>query len=121
MIKTTYDQKRNTVVLEFWGKIDAAEAQQLLTDVQKTIPQDRKDFKVLTDLSGVEALDPAITAWIKKLMDFLNERGVAEVIRVIPDPAQDIGLNILSLFHYSKKVQFATVETREEAEARLGD
>ena len=51
--------------------------------------------------------------------NFLNAQGVTEILRVIPDPAQDIGLNIMSLFHYSKEVKFLTLQFREEAETRL--
>jgi hypothetical protein len=37
------------------------------------------------------------------------------VVRVIPDPHKDIGLNILSLFHYRRGVRIVTCETLEEA------
>ena len=42
--------------------------------------------------------------------------GVAEVVRVIPDPQKDIGLNILSVFHYSRRVRIVTCESLAEAE-----
>ena len=37
------------------------------------------------------------------------------VVRVIPDPYKDIGLNIVSLFHYPRRVRIVTCETLEEA------
>jgi hypothetical protein len=40
------------------------------------------------------------------------------VVRVIPDPTKDIGLNILSVFHYRHRVRVVTCQTMEEA-ARL--
>ena len=55
----------------------------------------------------------------KRLMDFLGDQGVTEILRVIPDPAQDIGLNIMGAFHYSKGVKFLTLQSREEAQSRL--
>lgn len=118
-IQVSYDPERNIVVLEFMGKIEEPQAKQLLVDIQKAVPAGRKGFSVLTDLSGVESVDHAISPWVKEMMDFLNKQGVAKIARVIPDPAQDIGLNIMSLFHYSKTVEFFAVQTREEAEARL--
>ena len=50
-----------------------------------------------------------------QVMDLFNAKGVAMVVRVIPDPKRDIGLNILSLFHYSRKVRIVTVKSLDEA------
>jgi anti-anti-sigma regulatory factor len=119
MIKASYDESRNTVILEFSGRVGISEAEKLAQEVQKVIPKQNSGFKLLTDLTGVESVDSEIQTPIRKLMDFLNEKGVTEIVRVIPDPAKDIGLNIMSAFHYSKDVQFLTVQTREEAQARL--
>ena len=48
-------------------------------------------------------------------MDALAEKKVASVTRVMPDPHKDIGLNILSQFHYGAKVKIATFETLADA------
>ena len=39
--------------------------------------------------------------------------------RVVPDPHKDIGLNILSQFHYARELPITTVETLVEALDRL--
>jgi hypothetical protein len=49
------------------------------------------------------------------MMDLCNKQGAARVVRVIPDPHKDIGLNILSLFHYGRKVRISTYQTLAEA------
>jgi hypothetical protein len=54
-------------------------------------------------------------------MDLLNKRSVSKVVRVIPDPQKDIGLNILSLFHYRRGLPIVTCETMDEAMAALAD
>ena len=48
-------------------------------------------------------------------MDTLTEKGVASVTRVMPDPHKDIGLNILSQFHYRPEIPIATFETLADA------
>ena len=48
-------------------------------------------------------------------MDTLTEKQVASVIRVMPDPHKDIGLNILSQFHYGPEIQITTFETLADA------
>jgi hypothetical protein len=52
-------------------------------------------------------------------MDLLNQHGVAMIVRVIPDPHKDIGLNILSLFHYRRGIRIVTCKTMEEARTVL--
>jgi hypothetical protein len=48
-----------------------------------------------------------------------DQKGIAKVVRVIPDPGKDIGLSIMSLFHYRRGVSIVTVETLAEAEKNL--
>jgi hypothetical protein len=48
-------------------------------------------------------------------MEALTEKGVAFVARVMPDPHKDIGLNILSQFHYGPQIQIATFATLADA------
>jgi hypothetical protein len=43
------------------------------------------------------------------------------VVRVIPDPHRDIGLQIMSIFHYGGDVQILTCQTLAEAEEILRD
>ena len=119
MIQARYDQKRNAVILDFSGKIDAPQAEQFYLDIQKIIPKCGKGFKLLTDLSAVQEMGQDLRNSVKKTMDLFNAKGVTKIIRVIPDPEKDIGFNIMSLFHYSKDVSFVTVPSRQEAEARL--
>jgi hypothetical protein len=54
-------------------------------------------------------------------MDLMSKLGVAKVVRVIPDPHKDIGLNIMSLFHYPRRIPIVTCPTLKEAMAELAD
>jgi len=60
-------------------------------------------------------MDPAAAPHIADMMDALAEKEVASVTRVIPDPHKDIGLNILSQFHYGPDVTITTFETLADA------
>ena len=119
MIQVSYNEKQNTVIIEFSGKIDVRQVEQHYPDVQKAVPKAKKGFKLLTDFTRVEEMNLDIQGPIKKTMDFLNQQGVKKIVRVIPDPAQDVGFSIMSLFHYSKEVKFLTVVSRQEAEELL--
>lgn len=119
MIRVSYDSTLNAVVIVFSDQVDITQAEQSYIDIQKATPKHGKGFKILTDLSKVESMEPGVRAAIKKSMDFFNQNGVTEVIRIIPDPSKDIGFSIMSLFHYSKDVQILTVSSFEEASAYL--
>ena len=119
MIHLHYDEKYNAVIIEFVGKIDKEQGERYFLDLPGILPEKGKDFKLLVDLSCVESMDLEIQEFVVKAMDLFNARGVTKVVRIIPDPAKDIGLNILSIFHYDKRVKIFTVESREEAMERL--
>ena len=65
--------------------------------------------------AGCESMDSAAARHIAKIMDALAEKTVASVTRVMPDPHKDIGLNILSQFHYGPDVTITTFETLADA------
>jgi len=78
-------------------------------------------FRVLTDFRWLDRMEPAATAHLAEIMDALAEKNVAVVVRVIPDPHKDIGLNILSQFHYGPQIKLATFESLAEALSALID
>jgi hypothetical protein len=72
-------------------------------------------FRALADFRSLESMDSAAAPHIAKIMDALAEKEVASVTRVMPDPHKDIGLNILSQFHYGPDVTITTFETLADA------
>jgi len=77
-------------------------------------------FRLLTDLSHLKSMDKACLPYIKANMDLFREKGVSEVVRVIPDPQKDIGFNVLSIFHYGRDIRIVTCASFKEAEELLG-
>ena len=119
MIKVDYDCGKNAVIVELAGNVDAAQAGQMLFEIESVLANVEKGFKLLVDYSAVETTEPDVEGVIVKGMDFFNAKGVDEVIRVLPDPDLEIGFNELSVFHYSRSVEIRSVRTRAEAEALL--
>lgn len=119
MINLSYDPTHNTVIIDFIGKIDPAQSEDYLASIPKLVPKDKKKFNLLVDLSLVESMDPHMKGPIKQAMEIFNSHGVEMIIRVIPNPHHDIGLNIMSFFHYDKKVRMLTLKSRQEANDRL--
>ena len=103
------------VTIEYCGHVTAARLRAHFAEVEALGPRVAPQFTVLADLTSLERMDPDCAPILSQVMDKLNGMGVARVVRVIPDPKKDIGLGILSLFHYQSGVRTNTVPTRAEA------
>jgi hypothetical protein len=75
-------------------------------------------FSVETQL---ECMDSYCLGDIKQIMDLCEERGVAMVVRVVPDSHKDIGFNIMSVFLLSCDVPILTCSNLDEATQALAD
>jgi hypothetical protein len=83
--------------------------------VRELVRDAEPGLRVLADFRWLESMESAAAAHVADIMDALTEKRVASVTRVIPDARKDIGLNILSQFHYSPEVRITTFETLADA------
>jgi hypothetical protein len=115
------DDVRNVVRTSYSGSVTAVDMKTGVQQVEALLPRARTGFIVLADLTGLEIMELECGVHIAKIMDLCKARGVSMVIRVMPDPKKDIGLNILSLVHYRGKVKIITCDTLAAAEKILND
>jgi hypothetical protein len=97
----------------------AAEMKEYAQRVRSVLPQLRKGFTVLTDLSGLDSMELDCAPELTQMMDKFRAMGVGTVVRIVPDPSKDIGFNILSVVHYRRGVRVVTCQNAEEAERAL--
>jgi hypothetical protein len=119
MIEASVDVPGNLLRVCYQGRIGAEETGRWLPQIASMIEQMQSGFRMLSDLSGLEMMDLACVPHIERVMDLCDCRGITMVVRIIPDPHKDIGLNILSVFHFRRGVRIVTCETMEEAIAVL--
>jgi anti-anti-sigma regulatory factor len=115
MYAVELDRSKRFLVISATQKVTAEEANMALQRVREALQDVASGFHVLADFRGLESMDPAAARYIAKMMDALAEKNVASVTRVMPDPHKDIGLNILSQFHYGANVKITTFETLADA------
>lgn len=120
MYRAEVDKKRNLLKISYTQRVGPEEAKRWTQELEPLLAELQSGFQVLVDLSGLEAMDLGCLPHIEAVMDLCNKKGVQTVVRVIPDPQKDIGLNILSLFHYRRHVHIVTCETMAEAKRALG-
>src|SRR5437868_3079966 len=119
MIQVQADKSRQLLRLEFSQRVGADEMKSYSEKLHALVAELQPGFRLLSDLSQLESMDKACVPYIEQNMDLFREKGITEVVRVIPDPQKDIGLNILSVFHYSRDIRIVTCESMAEAEELL--
>lgn len=119
MIQAQADKSRQLLRISFSQHVGPDEAKSYSETVRALVSELQPGFRLLTDLTELESMDIAAVPYIERLMDLFREKGIAEVVRVIPDKQKDIGFNILSVFHYGREVRIVTCESVAEAEELL--
>jgi anti-anti-sigma regulatory factor len=115
MYSVEADKSKRLVVISTVGRVTKEEAKQAAQQVRDILKDFAAGFRVLADFRWLESMDTAAAPHVAEIMDALTEKQVALVIRVMPDPHKDIGLNILSQFHYGPEIQITTFETLADA------
>jgi hypothetical protein len=113
------DSARHILRLHYRGTVLPAHVKAQIGPVQEGLKKLSKGFVLVTDLTGLEAMDLDCVGYVTKIMDLCYAAGVGKVVRIIPDPSKDIGLNLLSHVHYRGRVPMATCETQAEAEKEI--
>lgn len=115
------EQPGNFLVIRYRGRVNPAEVAQCAQEVQTALRKLPRGFHLLVDLTDLEFMDMACAPEIEKIMDLCNAAGVAVVARAIPDLKRDIGLQIMSCFHYGPEVQIVTCASVDEARRALSE
>ena len=115
MYAVELDQSKRLLVISAAQRVTAEQARQAAQQVRDLLQDVAPGFRVLADFRWVESMDPATARHVAEIMDALAQKQVASVTRVMPDPHKDIGLNILSQFHYGPEIKVATFQSLADA------
>lgn len=105
--------------MNYIGRILPEELTRERGDVTAQLADLPPGFRLLADLSQVEFMDSECATEIGRTMELIDQAGVSLIVRVIPDPGKDIGLNILTIFHYPHHPRIITCENLAEAVRKL--
>jgi anti-anti-sigma regulatory factor len=117
--EVTVEPERQLLVIRYRGYVRAPAVARCAQEVRSALVNLNAGFRVLVDLSELERMETDCATEVKNIMRLCRERGVKTVVRVIPDPQRDIGLGILSYFHYGPEVQITTCRILQEAQDLL--
>ena len=109
------DRSKRLLVISATQRVTAEQAKLAAQRVRELVHDVAPGFRVLADFRWLDSMDPTAARHIADMMDAIAEKRAASVTRVIPDPHKDIGLNILSQFHYGPEIQISTFQTLADA------
>ncbi|MGC1320854.1 MAG: hypothetical protein WA849_01605 [Candidatus Udaeobacter sp.] len=115
MYAVELDRSKRLLVISAAQKVTTEEAKMIAQRIGEVLQDVAPGFRVLADFRGLQSMDSGAARHIAEIMDALAKKEVASVTRIMPDPHKDIGLNILSQFHYGPDVTITTFETLADA------
>src|ERR671918_980412 len=115
MYTVDLDQSKRLLVITAAQHVTPEQVKAVAERVREVLKDVAPGFRILADFRWLESMDSAAAPHLARIMETLTEKGVASVARVMPDPHKDIGLNILSQFHYAPEIEIATFETLADA------
>lgn len=115
MYSVELDRSKRLLVISAAQRVTAEQAKQAAQQVRKLLENVDPGFRLLADFRWLDLMDAGAARHVAEIMDAVAEKQVASVTRVMPDPHKDIGLNILSQFHYGPEIHIATFETLADA------
>jgi hypothetical protein len=119
MFLATINKPKRLLHLSYIGRVTAEELRRGREESAAQLAELPRGFRVLADLDRLEHMEPGAAAELGKMMELAEARGVGMVVRVISNPQKDIGLNILSFFHYRNQPDVITCQSMTEAAEAL--
>ena len=120
MLLITTNLSKQLLHINFIGQVRPEEFSTSHADLTAQLTGLSPGFHYLVDFSGLAAMTPECAPAMGQIMEMIAEAGVGLVVRVIPDPSKDIGMNILTAFHYPPGLQIITCQNLTEAVPALG-
>ena len=119
MVLATINKPKQLLHICYIGHVRVGDIARNQEELKGLLAELTPGFRLLSDFSALEVMDRDCATEVGQFMDLLDEAGVSLVVRVIPDPKKDIGMNILSLFHYRNRPRVVTCARMIEAAKEL--
>jgi len=114
------NKSKQLLRVSYVGHVQREDFRDNFADLTAQLAELSPGFRLLTDLDRLESIHVDCLPDVGHMMDLIGQAGVGLVVRIIPDPTKDMGLNILSIFHYPPHLSIVTCNSTVEAFQKLG-
>lgn len=111
----TSNKAKQLLLMRYCERVTAKQLKAGRSDLKALLEELKPGFSVLADFSQLESMAADCVPEIGAGMELIDAAKPGLLVRVIPDPSKDIGLNILTAFHYKKRPQIVNCKTLTEA------
>src|SRR5436190_16792665 len=115
MFSVDIDRSRRLLVISAAGHVTKEEVSDGADEVSTLLQDIAPGFRVLIDFRWLESMHSSATPHIGAIMGLLAKKKAGLVVRVIPDPQQDIAINVLNRFRYGPEIEIVAHNTLSEA------
>src|SRR5437016_14117019 len=104
MINFEVDEPKKLLAIRYHGVVRADETEKGLEQIRNDVAKLQRGFRLLADLSELQSMDVGCARFIEKAMERCQENGASMVVRVIPEPRPETGLQLRPLVQYGAAV-----------------
>lgn len=119
MFLVTSNPTKQLLVMRYCDRVTAKHLKASRNDLKALLAELKPGFNILADFSQLESMAADCVPEVGVGMELVDAAKPGLLVRVIPDPSKDIGLNILTAFHYKQRPRIVTCETLGEAARAL--
>ncbi|MGC3958572.1 MAG: hypothetical protein QM813_11705 [Verrucomicrobiota bacterium] len=119
MFLVTSNPAKQLLVMRYCDRVTAKHLKASRSDLKALLAELTAGFNVLADFSQLESMAADCVPEVGAGMELVDAAKPGMLVRVIPDPSKDIGLNILTAFHYKQRPRIVTCATLSEAARTL--
>ena len=120
MLLVTSNKLKQLLHLSFIGTVRPEDFRNRREDLKAQLAGLSPGFHSLVDLTHLEFMGLDCTVELGRQMELIGKSGVGLLVRVIPDSSKDIGMNILTVFHYPHQLKVVTCQSVTQAVKALG-
>jgi hypothetical protein len=115
MFHAEVDTSKRVLTVSFAQRVDSQEMKSCLEKVRSILVEIEPGFRLLTDLTSLDAMDANCSKDLGEMMSLCDAKGISGIVTVVPDPKKDIGFTLLEPFHYGEHVKVTTCKTLADA------
>ena len=119
MVLVTANKHQRLLRIDYVGEVTPAQLTEARPDIQASLAELPSGFRLLADSSQLDIMASECATEMGAMMELLDQHGIGLIVRVISDPRKDIGMNILSAFHYPHHPRIITCEKLAQALKKL--